>query len=50
MYISEYYVPSHITGFFVPFFSDDYLKTGSTGAGVSLSTGLRTAIKVTKGD
>ncbi len=50
MYISEYYVPSHITGFFVPFFSDDYLKTGSTGAGVSLSTGLRTVIKITKGD
>ncbi|KYC46176.1 MAG: Pantoate kinase [Candidatus Methanofastidiosum methylothiophilum] len=49
MYSSEYYVPSHITGFFVPFFSDDCFKTGSTGAGVSLSLGLKTKIKVTNG-
>ncbi len=49
MYSSEYYVPSHITGFFVPFFSEDYLKTGSTGAGVSLSSGLETKIKVIEG-
>ena len=49
MYSSEYYVPSHITGFFVPFFSDDCFKTGSTGAGVSLSSGLETKIKVIEG-
>lgn len=49
MYSSEYYVPSHITGFFVPFFSDDCFKTGSTGAGVSLSLGLKTKIKVGNG-
>ncbi|HNR43825.1 MAG TPA: pantoate kinase [Methanofastidiosum sp.] len=49
MYNSEYYVPSHITGFFVPFFSEDYLKTGSTGAGVSLSSGLKTRIKIIEG-
>ena len=49
MYSSEYYVPSHITGFFVPFFSEDYLKTGSTGAGVSLSSGLKTGIKIIEG-
>ncbi len=50
MYTSEYYVPSHITGFFVPWFSDDYLKTGSTGAGVSLLIGLKTEISITNGD
>ena len=50
MYSSEYYVPSHITGFFVPFFSEDYFKTGSTGAGVSLSSGLRTKVNVAKGN
>ena len=49
MYSSEFYVPSHITGFFVPFFSEDFLKTGSTGAGVSLSSGLETKIKVMEG-
>jgi len=49
MYSSEYYVPSHITGFFVPFFSEDCFKTGSTGAGVSLSSGLETKIKVSEG-
>ncbi len=49
MYSSEYYVPSHITGFFVPFFDEDCLKTGSTGAGVSLSSGLETKIKVIEG-
>lgn len=50
MYISEYYVPSHITGLFVPFFSDDTLKAGSCGAGVSLSLGVRTKIKVVEGE
>ncbi|NYT04459.1 MAG: hypothetical protein GKC00_07120 [Candidatus Methanofastidiosa archaeon] len=50
MYSSEYYVPSHITGFFVPFFSDDCFKTGSTGAGVSLSSGLKTRIIIVKGN
>lgn len=50
MYSSEYYVPSHITGFFVPFFSGDYFKTGSTGAGVSLSSGLKTKIRIEKGN
>lgn len=49
MYSSEYYVPSHITGFFVPYFNDDILKTGSTGAGVSLSKGLKTKITVKNG-
>ena len=49
MYSSEYYVPSHITGFFVPFFHEDCLKTGSTGAGVSLSSGLETKIRVIEG-
>jgi len=49
MYSSQYYVPSHITGFFVPFFSEDLLKTGSTGAGVSLSSGLETKIRVMEG-
>lgn len=50
MYSSEYYVPSHITGFFVPYFSDDCLKTGSTGAGVTLSLGLNTKINVYNGN
>ncbi len=50
MYNAEYYVPSHITGFFVPFFSDDFLKTGSTGAGVSLSLGLKTKVEVRDGN
>lgn len=50
MYSSEFYVPSHITGFFVPFFSEDFLKTGSTGAGVSLSSGLETKIRVFEGN
>jgi pantoate kinase len=50
MFSSEYYVPSHITGFFVPFFSDDCFKTGSTGAGVSLSSGLKTRIRIVKGN
>lgn len=50
MYVSEYYVSSHITGFFVPWFNDDYLKTGSMGAGVSLSKGVRTKVKVSKGN
>ncbi len=50
MYSAEYYIPSHITGFFVPFFSDDFLKAGSTGAGVSLSLGTRTKIEVREGD
>ncbi|MCC7571909.1 MAG: hypothetical protein KO464_00795 [Candidatus Methanofastidiosum sp.] len=49
MYSSECYVPSHITGFFVPFFSDDCLKTGSTGTGVSLSLGVNTKINVMEG-
>lgn len=49
MYSSEYYVPSHITGFFVPFFSDDCLKTGSTGAGVTLSFGLKTKVSAYSG-
>lgn len=50
MYSSEFYVPSHITGFFVPYFSDDILKSGSTGAGVSLSKGLKTKISVKEGN
>lgn len=49
MYNSEFYVPSHITGFFVPFFNKNILKTGSTGAGVSLSKGVRTKIKIKEG-
>jgi len=50
MYNAEYYVASHITGFFVPFFSDDFLKTGSTGAGVSLSLGLKTKVGIRDGN
>ena len=49
MYSSEYYVPSHITGFFVPFFSEDYKKTGSIGAGVSLSLGIKTLVRIKEG-
>ncbi|RLF50449.1 MAG: hypothetical protein DRN11_04630 [Thermoplasmata archaeon] len=42
------YAPCHITGFFQICFSDDYAKTGSEGAGISISLGSIAEIKESK--
>ncbi|EHP83621.1 pantoate kinase [Methanotorris formicicus] len=44
------FVPAHITGFFRIFKDKDFLKTGSTGAGITLNKGVYTTIKVGNGN
>lgn len=39
------YSPSHITGFFSIFESDDPIRTGSTGAGICLEKGIYTDVE-----
>jgi pantoate kinase len=46
---AEAFVPGHITGFFEVFKADDPLHTGSRGAGVVLSKGSRTRVKLEDG-
>ena len=38
------FAPGHISGFFQPCYDKDPLKTGSRGAGLSLSFGARTQV------
>ncbi|RSN78629.1 pantoate kinase [Candidatus Methanodesulfokora washburnensis] len=42
-------VPLHITGFFRPYFSEDPLKTGSTGAGLVVIPGLLCELRRSNG-
>lgn len=46
----EAYVPAHITGFFKVHISEDPLFTGSIGAGICLDLGLKTFVKVERGN
>ena len=44
------FVPAHITGFFRIFKDKDLLKTGSTGAGITLNKGVYTTINPGEGN
>ena len=40
------FIPAHISGFFEPFIDKDPLKSGSRGAGISLSLGVDTTVTI----
>lgn len=40
------FIPAHISGFFEPFIDEDPLKSGSRGAGINLSLGVKTTVYI----
>ena len=42
---AEAFVPGHVTGFFSPHWADDPVRTGSIGAGLTLSDGVRVSVE-----
>ena len=44
------FIPSHITGFFKITRHENLLKTGSTGAGITLDKGVTTSLQTGHGN
>jgi pantoate kinase len=42
---AEAFVPGHVTGFFSPSWTDDPVRTGSVGAGLTLADGVRASVE-----